>query len=411
MPNRRVDGGELMGTGRTLRLTPSGAAFVAAAVVIGLLGVIFTYVALLVVALSMLVGVMAGVVSTRSVPPLDIDRIVEPSVVQRGQHANGLVSVRNTSRSATPACTAREPISTAQRHVAAAMSSDDDAIEVPIPGLRRGQMIALPYELPTHRRGAVRIGPLMVDRRDPFGLVLATRVAGSSVEVLVEPRVHSIDPRPAGRRRHLDGPTSDTAPRGTLTFHSLREYTPGDDIRHVHWRSTAKTGTMMVREQVDTSLPSTVIVLDTRHHRYRGDDFEEAVDVAASMVAASDRHGFPTRLITTDGDNTTVRSGERAQALRALLSVVEATESGSMRDAAAMVLAARERDAIVVISGAVDADDLTSVSTMTRRFDQPALVTIRPSDADSALRWSDGPHFDGATALAALAAWGRTGSR
>ena len=77
---------------------------------------------------------------------------------------------------------------------------------------------------------------------------------GGTVTLLVQPHVIALDPRPAGRARHLEGPVSDTgAARHAQTFHSLREYVPGDDIRRIHWRSTARTGTLMVRDHVDTS--------------------------------------------------------------------------------------------------------------------------------------------------------------
>jgi uncharacterized protein (DUF58 family) len=194
-----------------------------------------------------------------------------------------------------------------------------------------------------------------------------------------------------------------------LTFHTLREYVLGDDIRRVHWKTTARTGTLMVREHVDTSQPSTVVVLDTRRDRYTGDGFEDAVDVAASVVAASQRKGFPIRFVTTAGDLHLVRAGQRGQDLADFLAAVQAAdaaESGaSMQRAAVTALGGRDRDAMIVISGDVDTADLAQVTQMTRRFGNRALVTIRPmGDADHVV-WPAGVHLDGATAESAVARW------
>ena len=205
---------------------------------------------------------------------------------------------------------------------------------------------------------------------------------------------------------HGFGPAlSDTAPRGTLTFHSLREYTPGDDIRRVHWRSSARTGTLMVREHVDTSLPSTVVVLDTRANRYRDESFEDAVDVAASVVASSQARGFPVRLVTSTGVAFVARAGQRGQDLRDFLTTVETAGDGSLRRAAVEVLRGREHDVIAVVSGDVDGADLSEVTSMTRRFASGALVTVGAATSGTRPRWTAGLHLDGATAAEALARW------
>ncbi len=301
----------------TLTLTAVGAGVVGGAIVVGGLGWIFGYTVLTGIGVAALVILVIAALTTRVVPDLTVERIIEPTTVERGQPAHGLVSVRNRTTRPTAACQARD------RVIDTGGGRVDEHVQVDIPRLRRGQSIAVPYQLPTTRRGVLQVGPLSIDRSDPFGLFVAQRTVGSAIDVRVEPRVIKLDPRPSGRLRHLDGPTSESASSGTLTFHSLREYTRGDDVRRVHWPSTARTGTLMVREQVDTSQPSTVIVVDVRADRYMHDDFEEAIDVAASMVAASDRLGFPIRLITTSGQTAAVRAGQHAGELRTLLSSMQ----------------------------------------------------------------------------------------
>ncbi len=84
-----------------------------------------------------------------------------------------------------------------------------------------------------------------------------------SATVWVHPRIHPLTAVPGGAARSLDGRV-DRVPHGTITFDSLREYVVGDELRRVHWRTSARVGELMVREQLDTSLPRLVVLLDDR---------------------------------------------------------------------------------------------------------------------------------------------------
>jgi uncharacterized protein (DUF58 family) len=379
-------------------LTPTGGVVAAAALALGGVGWALGYVALTAVAAGALAALGAGLVATLAVPRLDVARSIEPARVERGSPALGLVSVTNTSHRRSRACDAVDVTT-------AGDGRPPSAVLIEIPSLAARRTMAVPYRLPTERRGSMRVGPLAIERRDPLGLWHSRREVGDAVTLLVEPHVVPLDPRPVGRARHLDGPVSEQAPRGTQTFHSLREYVPGDDVRRVHWRSSARTGTLMVRDHVDTSLSSTVVVLDVRAHRYTGERFEDAVDVAASIVEASQRHGFPVRLVTSSGTVVVARAGQRGQALRDHLTTVEAVDGeqgGDLRRATIEVLRGREHDALSVVSGEVDGTDLAAVTAMARRFARPSLVTLR---RDGGPRWSGGQHLDGPTAVAALRRW------
>jgi uncharacterized protein (DUF58 family) len=392
-------------------ITPAGVVVASGAGAFALLGWSLGHRTLTIVAAGAAAGLVGGWLATLSVPRLDVSRAIEPARVERGRRALGLVSVRNVGRRRSRSCTAVELITndelgaTASTTPLTGRAQSSVTVRVEIPALPARRSVAVPYELPTHRRGALRVGPLAITRRDPFGLWQARRPVGDAVTLLVQPRVHAIDPRRGGRARHLEGPLSDTAPRGTLTFHSLRECTPGDDIRRVHWRSSARTGTLMVREQVDTSLPSTVVVLDTRANRYRDESFEDAVDVAASVVASSQARGFPVRLVTSAGVAFVARAGQRGQDLRDFLTTVGTEGDGSLRRAAIEVLRGREHDVIAVVSGDVDGADLADVTSMTRRFASGALVTVGAATTGTRPRWTAGLHLDGATAAEALARW------
>src|SRR5204863_2320032 len=120
------------------------------------------------------------------------------------------------------------------------------------------------------------------------GLVGVVRRYGGSVRVWVRPRVHLIAAVPVGLSRSMDGRV-DRVPHGSITFDALREYVVGDDLRHVHWRTSARVGELMVREHVDTALPQIVVLLDDRAATHTPDSFEDACEAAASVVVAAIR--------------------------------------------------------------------------------------------------------------------------
>jgi uncharacterized protein (DUF58 family) len=383
-------------------ITPTGIIVLSAGVAMMFLGFAFGYRAFSVAGVFVVFATIIAALSTFSAPALDVDRVIEPQRVARGNPAHGLVSVKNTKAQRSRACSAFETVG-------------DRSVTVAIPPLGPRRSIVVSYELSTLRRGQLLVGPLAILRQDPLGLFIASRTVGSTATVLVEPKIFPLDPRPSGRLRHLEGPRSDRSTQGTMTFHSLREYTRGDDIRHVHWRSSARTGTLMVREHVDTSLPSTVVVLDTCTDHYENDTFEDAVDIAASVVAASQARNFPLRFLTTSGVTLVVRAGQRGQELRNLLATVATDVSGSLHRTTGQVLRGHDHDTIVVITGAAKPADLVDVSAMARRFSTPILITVRPGGGP---RWNLGMHLDGANAEAALEGWqlgssglGNTGSQ
>lgn len=161
---------------------------------------------------------------------------------------------------------------------------------VPILGAR--QKTTLSADVPTVRRGVVRVGPLTVARRDPLGIVGREVTWPESHLVHVHPVTVALPPGSAGLVRDLEGAASRRLTDADLSFHALREYTPGDALRNVHWKSTAKTGTLMVRQFEESQTARVVVLFDARRDEYASDDeFELGVSVAASLSAQAVREG------------------------------------------------------------------------------------------------------------------------
>lgn len=221
-------------------------------------------------------------------PRLDVTRVADPDRVERGRPASMTVTVRNASRLRAA-------------NLVAVDRCGSLTVPVPLLRLRPGRDTTVSYPVPTDRRGVVSVGPLAVVRVDALGLVSVARGHGEPATVRVHPRIHPLTAVPAGVARSLDGRV-DTVAAGTITFDALREYVVGDELRRVHWRTSARVGDLMVREHLDTSLPRIVVVLDDRSSAHpdrrdgSADSFEAACEAAASVVAAAVRQDVPVSL-------------------------------------------------------------------------------------------------------------------
>lgn len=150
--------------------------------------------------------------------------------------------------------------------------------------VRASEVVELPFEVSTPRRMVIPLGPVSVVRRDPLGIYERRIRVPATAAVVVHPVVVSLPPLSAGFVRDLEGETSRDLTDADLSFHALREYVAGDDRRHIHWRSSAKTGRMMVRQYEQTRRSRMLIAIDTRAESFLDDDeFELAVSVAASL--------------------------------------------------------------------------------------------------------------------------------
>jgi uncharacterized protein (DUF58 family) len=183
----------------------------------------------------------------------------------------------------------------------------------------------------------------------------------------VHPRVIDLAPLPSGLHRDLDGPDSGDAPEGGITFHNLREYVEGDDLRLVHWRSFAKTDVLMVRHNVDSHQPRSLVLLDTRASVHDDRSFEQAVSVAASIVTASMVRRFPFLFRTTCG-TIIDQSATRASALDAMAALT-LTPEGSIEQVVRRLGRDPGGASLAVISGRCSTADLACIAPLRERFD------------------------------------------
>jgi uncharacterized protein (DUF58 family) len=148
------------------------------------------------------------------------------------------------------------------------------------PGAEHEELLAIP----TRRRAVIVLGPVRSVRGDPFGLLGRTLTWTEPRAVYVHPRTVRLDQAATGFLRDLEGQPTAVISTSDISFHALREYIPGDDRRYVHWKSTARTGTIMVRQFEDTRRNHLAIALDDLTAGYTDElDFELAVSVCGSL--------------------------------------------------------------------------------------------------------------------------------
>ncbi|MDJ1113881.1 DUF58 domain-containing protein [Microbacterium dauci] len=215
------------------------------------------------------------------------------------------------------------------------------------------------FAIPTTARGVLAVGPVSVLRGDPLGLFERTNDRRQAVDLFVHPKTKSLDGLSLGQMRDLEGLPDQHLARDDVSFHALREYQPGDDLRHVHWKSTARVGDLMVREYEQTRRSHFVVALSTHPGEYREpDEFETAISVAGSIGLRALRDSRTLDVRTSAGKI-------RAESGRRYLDSLAALEPSKPRDggivALAGVLAAHSPDAAVAVlicGSTVDAAEL-----------------------------------------------------
>ncbi|QNA91681.1 DUF58 domain-containing protein [Microbacterium sp. Se63.02b] len=215
------------------------------------------------------------------------------------------------------------------------------------------------FAIPTQKRGVVKVGPVSVVRGDPLGLFERAHRRDDPVDLFVHPRTVLFDGQSLGYLRDLEGLPAADLSRDDVSFHALLEYQPGDDLRHVHWRSTARTGTMMVRQYEETRRSHFVIGLSRSVADYAtADDFELGISAAGSigLRALRDSQRVDVRV---QGRELPAGTGKQ---LLDSLSAVENSKAreGGIADLAGIVSATMPLASVVVLvcGSRVPSDDL-----------------------------------------------------
>ena len=277
-------------------LTTRGRAFVGAGVTLAVSGIFFgfrdlTRFGILLVVLPFFSPLL---VRTRKTW-MRIVRHGSPDRVRVGQNARVALSFENVSATTTPVFLAEERLDYGL----------GDRPRFVVGRIAPERIRTIEYTVRSHVRGRHRLGPLGVQVRDPFGLANRSAVLEGHGDLVVLPSVVPL----SSSRQPSSGVGSEGEQAHLIALHgeddvSVREYREGDDLRRIHWPSTARTGDMMVRQEDRPAQRRAIVLLDPRPEAHGGSgvagSFEWAVTAAASVAAHLNLFGFAVHLVCSE---------------------------------------------------------------------------------------------------------------
>jgi uncharacterized protein (DUF58 family) len=235
-----------------------------------------------------------------------------------------------------------------------------------------GEEARAAYRFPTDRRGRYEVGPLRATLTDPFGLVGTTRRVLAAEEVIVYPRVHDISAPPeiGGLDLDRDHPHVRSRVEPTGEFMTLRDYAPGDDLRHVHWRSTARRGHLMMRQNETRRRAPVLLMLDVRPGAHDRASFERAVEACASIATALHQKNRPFDVVWSTGTLVGTPGRRHLATVMDELAIVQPHGPDRM----VVVTTRRRTSALIAVTGTLQTYDAGALGVLVR--DGGTLVTV-----------------------------------
>lgn len=277
--------------------TRQGWTIVVGAVAALVIGRVFGIVELFVLGAGLGLAVLVAVLVVRiHRADLTISRWAHPSVLTVGDTGRVDLLIENRGTMRSPRVDLTEPVGTS------------NTAHMTIAPLRVGDQVTAGYRVPALRRGVISVGPALLERRDILGLASDLRLAAGETEITVAPQTFEMPMPSLGHGvlgRHLLALSQRVGPG---EFHSLRDYVTGDEPRSIHWRASARSEALKVRQHEAQGVRRCIIVLDRDGDAYpapvtdaEADVFERAVTAAGSLVISAERAGLTTRFVTGGG--------------------------------------------------------------------------------------------------------------
>jgi uncharacterized protein (DUF58 family) len=319
---------------------------------------------------------------------IDMRRSVQPPRLHVGAEGRVDLSAENRSARATPV-----------QHITDVFDDGRRAARFIVPPIPPGDIARAAYRVPTSRRGRYPIGPLTLGLFDPFGLARSSQLATGIDEVIVRPRIHDIVAPPDAPGRHAA--TADTVRASVFSadgedFLTLRDYEIGDDLRRVHWRSTARVGELMVRQDETRARAHATVLLDTRASAYDIVSFELAVEAAASIVAKLATLRRRVEVVTSNGQTLGDAATGDAPLVMDRLAQIR-LDTGDRLLSVVAGLAGRQRTGVlVVVTGATTDEEFAKLAGLSTRYGVVTIVSTKATAGREAFLAPSLVHVDAA---------------
>ena len=325
-------------------------------------------------ALPLLVVIAAVIVSTRR-HELRVKRAVVPERSPAGRPVRVTLEIENRGRRSAPLVLLDD-------HLPVELSA---GARFAISGIEPGGDRGAAYEVRPPRRGRYDIGPLTITFVDPFGLARARVQTTGTNALLVRPRIEHLSlPRDLGAQRSMavSALRQLSGSRGE-DFYTLREYATGDDLRKIHWPSTAKRAKPMIRQEETPWHTRATILLDDRdlgEDPFGGSEsFERVVEAAASFADLYHRSGYTYRL--TGAHHRGYAPGRGLDHYNRCLDLLATLEFAPVRTEDALLTRLAELETgiaaegtLVVASSHLGADGAAAITKCRRRFREVFVV-------------------------------------
>lgn len=209
-----------------------------------------------------------------------------------GEHTKAPISVTNTSNHL-------------QLPGVLEVKIGDGIEEFPIPILRAGDTKLIDYEIPSQRRGVLKLGPITTVRTDPVAALRRENKLLEQREIFVHPQTRQLPRTREGILRDLEGDPTASIVDSDMSFHSVREYVVGDNPKHIHWKLTAKigqAGKFMLRQYEESRRSKMIVILaaNTSEYRANSDEYEIAVSAAGSLGLSAIRDQRKISVLSSD---------------------------------------------------------------------------------------------------------------
>lgn len=306
---------------------------------------------------------VAVVVVAWSRPDVAVTRRLYPTLVHEGDRATVEAIVTNRSRRPLTNATLSDAV------------GDLGTAVFQVGSLASGDTGDAQYQIVCRPRGVYPVGPISIGVTDAVGLAQTMTAVDTVDRLIVYPRVEELAGFPVtrGRDPSFQASRPEFAHRGGEDFYTLREYVLGDDLRRVHWPTSAKRDDLMIR-QLETPWQSrALVILDLRHSSYESDEcFEKAVSGTASVVRHLSTSGFDAELWAGGATSTSV---SQYAAVMEQLAIVERESRLDIRAVASRLRMVGSGGALVLVSGVPDHDLLEVHRLLSREYRSTILMT------------------------------------
>ncbi len=241
------------------------------------------------------------------------------------------------------------------------------------------EKITASYRVTCRPRGVYRVGPARGYANDPLGLAELPAPASMVDRIVVYPAVEKLSgfPLVRGKDPAIDASRPEHSQRGGEDFYTLREYHRGDDLRRVHWPSSAKTDELMIRQLETPWQTRALVLLDVRRAPYESNDaFETAVSGAASVITHLVGSGFDADLWA--GEANTI-DASRYAAVMERLALVSADPLIDIGSVGSRVRQRGGGGALVLVTGVADRELLSVQRLLSADYGNTVLMSVSSS--------------------------------